>query len=250
MDVQKGGQLILMDKEIVLNKRCFKIDKTNAKAMISGFTKDNALIHQAIYCDVVKKPFPMLITLNRRPTKFEMSKIGLGLEPESFSIPYKYVAFLEEEYFIKNEMALWEELCKNGLFDVWVPDAPYKRFQECHSDPSKFRIVLLRIYEIDEQFSQDEINSVSDRVDHISTHDLTVTLKKPVIDDGEFVGIKHILESSIESSLRRPLKRETIIKGIVESRKCERCGHHEIGIITEKGQYLPLKPGMKVELIK
>jgi hypothetical protein len=63
-----------MDREIVLNRRCFKIDKTNAKAMIAGFIKNSRLIHQAIYCDVVKKPFPMLITLNRRPTKFEMSK--------------------------------------------------------------------------------------------------------------------------------------------------------------------------------
>lgn len=237
-----------MDKEIVLNKRCFKIDKTNAKAMISGFTKHNRLIHQAIYCDVVKKPFPMLITLNRRPTKFEMSKIGLSLDPESFSIPYNYVAFLEEEYFIKNEMPLWEDICKNGLFDVWVPDAPYKRFQECNSGPSKFRILLLRIYEINEHFGEDEISSVSDRIDHISSHSLEVTLKKPVISDGEFVGIKELLESSIEKFLRKPVKRKTIIRGVIESRKCKRCGHHEIGIHTGNGKFKPLKPGTKVEI--
>ena len=53
---QIGRQLIPMDKEIVLNRRCFKIDKTNAKAMIAGFIKNSRLIHQAIYCDVVKKP--------------------------------------------------------------------------------------------------------------------------------------------------------------------------------------------------
>jgi len=237
-----------MDKGIVLNRRCFKIDKTNAKAMIEGFIKNNRLIHQAIYCDVVKKPFPMLITLNRGPTKFEMSRIGLALDPESFSIPYSYVAFLKEEYFIKNEMSLWEEICKNGLFDVWVPDAPYKRFQDCNSDPSKFRIILLRIYEINEEFSKDDIRSVSDRIDHISSHNLMVTIKKAVISDGEFLEIKDLLERSISSSLRTPLRGENIISGIIESRKCEHCGHHEIGILSESGEFKPLKPGTKVEI--
>jgi hypothetical protein len=39
------------------------------------------------------------------------------------------------------------------------------------------------------------------------------------------------------------------LKGIVTPKKCDQCGHHEIGITTEKGDYLPLKPGMKVEVI-
>ena len=36
--------------------------------------------------------------------------------------------------------------------------------------------------------------------------------------------------------------------GIVTTKKCDRCGHHEVGITTESGQYFPLKPGMKVEI--
>lgn len=44
-------------------------------------------------------------------------------------------------------------------------------------------------------------------------------------------------------------KKEPPIKGVVTIRKCEHCGHHEIGIITEEGQSLPLKPG-KVQLIE
>lgn len=38
------------------------------------------------------------------------------------------------------------------------------------------------------------------------------------------------------------------IKGIVTARKCEHCGHHEIGITTESGEYVSLKPGMKIEI--
>lgn len=44
-------------------------------------------------------------------------------------------------------------------------------------------------------------------------------------------------------------QKEPPVKGVVTARKCESCGHHEIGIIKEKGDYLPLKLGMKIEVI-
>lgn len=46
------------------------------------------------------------------------------------------------------------------------------------------------------------------------------------------------------------LKKERLIKGVVTARKCGSCGHHEIGIITEKGDYLPLKPGTRIMLLE
>jgi hypothetical protein len=39
-----------------------------------------------------------------------------------------------------------------------------------------------------------------------------------------------------------------VIRGTVAPRKCECCGHHEIGIRTESEEYLTLKPGMKVSI--
>ena len=36
------------------------------------------------------------------------------------------------------------------------------------------------------------------------------------------------------------------IEGVVTARTCDCCGHHEIGVVTLKGEYLPLKPGMRV----
>jgi hypothetical protein len=38
------------------------------------------------------------------------------------------------------------------------------------------------------------------------------------------------------------------LEGTVTARKCECCGHHEIGIVTRSGEYLPLKPGMRVTI--
>jgi hypothetical protein len=40
------------------------------------------------------------------------------------------------------------------------------------------------------------------------------------------------------------------IKGIVKAQKCKACGHHEIGIVTDEGHYFPLKPGMKVKIVR
>jgi hypothetical protein len=39
-----------------------------------------------------------------------------------------------------------------------------------------------------------------------------------------------------------------IIRGTVAARKCECCGHHEIGITAVAGDFIPLKTGMKVEV--
>ena len=41
----------------------------------------------------------------------------------------------------------------------------------------------------------------------------------------------------------------TSVKGVVTPRKCGHCGHHEMGIITEDGEYRALKKGMKIILI-
>jgi hypothetical protein len=38
------------------------------------------------------------------------------------------------------------------------------------------------------------------------------------------------------------------IKGVVTACKCDCCGHHEIGITTQTGEYISLKPGMKIQV--
>jgi len=40
-----------------------------------------------------------------------------------------------------------------------------------------------------------------------------------------------------------------IIRGMVTARKCDCCGHHEVGVTTQKGEYIPLKPGMIIEIL-
>ena len=42
-------------------------------------------------------------------------------------------------------------------------------------------------------------------------------------------------------------RRETIA-GVVTARTCDCCGHHEIGMMTQNGEYVRLKPGMKITI--
>jgi hypothetical protein len=190
-----------------LNKTCFKIDKPNAYAMIRGLQKDGKHIRQSIWLAVSGNvdDFPKLITLQKK-TKFKLSPKGKELNAKDFIIPYKYIAKLDSEYFIKNDPALWKTICSNGLFDIWDPSQPYRRFNESKSPESKFRIQLLRIYEIDHELDIIE-----------SSHDMNPPKLKspipdvkeklpPVISDEEFVKLKDKLERSVAPYLTRPPK--------------------------------------------
>jgi len=42
---------------------------------------------------------------------------------------------------------------------------------------------------------------------------------------------------------------EISITGVVTSRTCDCCGHHEIGMTTQNGEDIRLKPGMKITII-
>jgi hypothetical protein len=127
------------------------------------------------------------------------------MNPENFSMPFKYVVELHCEYFVRNEMPLWRTVCSNGLFDIWEPEQPHLRFAKAKADPAEFRIQLLRIYEIDREFSNNDIKHASTRIDHLISATREVTIKAPVIPDDEFADLKRVLEQSVEHHLtRRP----------------------------------------------
>lgn len=184
-----------------IDKRCFKIDRPNAYAMINGYRKNGTVNHQSIWCAVSSYRYPMLITLNRRPTKFKVSEQYRRIDFESFVIPLKYIANLDSEYFIRNDKRLWQRICNNGLFDIWDPIAPYNRFNQSESYPAEYRIQLLRIFEIKEEFHPNDINPVSDRIDHLSNANRTVTIKNPIINDEDFRIIKTLLTESVSEFL-------------------------------------------------
>ena len=49
--------------------------------------------------------------------------------------------------------------------------------------------------------------------------------------------------------MRNTSIRSEKIEGVVTARPCDCCGHHEIGIVTGSGEYIPLRPGLQVRII-
>jgi len=44
------------------------------------------------------------------------------------------------------------------------------------------------------------------------------------------------------------MEKKGILTGIISTRKCPECGHHEVGITTADGNFYPLKPGTYVQV--
>jgi hypothetical protein len=187
-----------MNNKVTLSEQCLKVGKIDGKAMIHGFEKDGRIIHQSIYCAKKQKSFPALITINKSVSQFEKYKSGIGLaiHDKNFTLPLKYIAVVDSEYAIKNDSQFWEEVCKNDLFDIWLPKAPFSFFSTSKND-SQNKILLLRIYEINEEFKQSDIKAKTDYYDVIKKLNREVTIKEPIISDNEFERIKALLIKSI-----------------------------------------------------
>jgi hypothetical protein len=191
-----------------LNKTCLKIDKPNAKAMIVGYCKDGKLNQQSIWLAVKDGNFPKLLTL-QKGMSYKLSPIGEKMDAENFDMPLKYIAELDSEYFVRDEMALWKTVCSNELFDIWDPEGgPHKRFKRSKRDPANFRIQLLRIYEIDHEFNfnNGELKHAGDIFDQLIPPIPEVNIIRPVITEGKFRELKELLEDSVEPYRTRPVQ--------------------------------------------
>jgi len=43
-------------------------------------------------------------------------------------------------------------------------------------------------------------------------------------------------------------RNKELMEGVVTTRICECCGHHEIGVMAQDGKYIRLRPGMKITI--
>ncbi len=192
-------------EKVKLGKRCFKLEKSNAKAMINGFEKEGKIIHQAIYCGVSEGENYRLIILQRCKNKnYKLSPIGESFNSDSFSIPKKYIAELIKTYGIEDvveNLEFWKEVCSNGLFDIWDHiRGPHERYTNpniCQSNKSNFVIQLFRIWEIGKVLQTYE-SGHNGRFEDLIEEDIVIDLIKPVIDNEEFQKIKELLEKTLE----------------------------------------------------
>ena len=180
----------LYAKAVDINERTLKVERQNAKAMVEGFLKDSERFYLSIFTAHARAKsiqhefykYPKLIeNINRANPKiiFPLSQIGKQLKAEKYVIPRKYIAVLDRIFHIKNEIRVWEELCTNGIFDIWEPEAPYNSLKN-KKDPM---ILVFRIFQIDYDFSGEIDNNTSSYFGIIPKR--KVTLIKPIIPYGK-----------------------------------------------------------------
>ena len=113
------------------------------------------------------------------------------------------IAELVETYFIRNDINLWRAICSTNLFGIWEPQAPFNRFANCKAKPYQYRIVLLRVSEINETCLNSSIYKVNNMLNRIDDDfDTNITIKERVIDDVSFYALKSQLELLIRPYLR------------------------------------------------
>lgn len=167
--------------------------------MIEGFKKEGKRLQQCIYCLGRSMPAGLII-LNKHPSRFELSRIGLNLDAENYEIENKYVAHQVKSYKIINVSELWHKLCSNGLFDIWEPIAPFNKYNE-NADPSNFSISLLRVYELEEPVP-DEFVTINDRNASLKCP-IQAKIKKPIVTDKDFKEIKEKLENALKEVINQ-----------------------------------------------
>lgn len=188
-----------------INDRTLKTEIENARALTLGLEINGKTIRTSILVATKNSKFlqsnfennPKLITFNKEHTK-KLSEYGrkIGKNP----IPYKYIAKLSAIYHIENKKEIWDELCNSdsGVFFIWEPEAPYENLgQEHDAEEKDYRIVLLRVYEIYEEFSEGDIDHSWVRADKIKS-DREVTIKQPVIIDADFYDIEQKIENVLK----------------------------------------------------
>ncbi len=201
-----------MISDININSHALKVEKQNAKAMIDGFRKNNNRYYVTIFCahkkaksienDFKKRPKILTATRRSRPNKeYPLSPIGENLNANNYDIPAKYIAVLDRIFHIDNDIKIWEELCNNGVFDIWEPQAPFNNLDGKIDQ----MILLLRIFQIDcDLTKQIERGTYFDKIT-----EQNVKIVRPIIHNNEFEDIINKVKDAVSPYLRR--RREELV---------------------------------------
>ena len=158
----KRQSFSVQSRELPINSHTLKVEKQNSIALVDGFMKHSKRYYSSIFTAHKRakslenkfKEIPKLLSnfKGAPKRKYPLSQIGNGLNVNGYELSGKYIAILDRIFHINNDISIWQNLCTNGIFDIWEPEAPFNSLDK-KEDPM---ILLLRIFEIDYDFT-DEI---------------------------------------------------------------------------------------------
>jgi hypothetical protein len=147
--------------EILNNSMTLKVEKENAWGMIEGFKFENKRQFITIFTshtnawslkgDFRRNPKILSLSKNHRPEYITNNIIVDYSIVKNYQPNLKYIAVLDRIFHIESNLKLWETLCNNGIFNIWDPRAPLRSLD----GKTDQMILLMRIFEIDYNFSAD-----------------------------------------------------------------------------------------------
>jgi hypothetical protein len=177
--------------DIYCNEMTLKVERQNAWAMIEGFRKKDEHFFVSIFTAHLRaksiqrdfKQYPKLITLIKKPKPYYPLNEDIVNQPEfsKYRHKYRYIAVLDRIFHITNKNSTWNELCNNGIFDIWSPSAPYNSLidQDTGLEKEDPMILLLRIFEIENGFNEIDIKFGA-HTDHVKKQ-VQLHFLRPVI---------------------------------------------------------------------
>lgn len=182
--------------DYINNEMALKVERQNAWAMIEGFRKKDEHFYVSIFtahrrAKSIQRNFqqyPKLITLIRQPKSYYSLNYDIVNQPEfsKYQHKYRYIAVLDRIFHITNKISIWNELCNNGIFDIWSPNAPYNSLidQKTGLEKEDPMILLLRIFEIENGFEEEEIKFGA-QIDHVRKQ-VKLHIIRPVIPQNQY----------------------------------------------------------------
>ena len=206
-----GGQ----NKIVNISRSVPKVERENAWAMTQGYLrrKDNNKYYVSIFTAgengvILKNGFnkrngfiPSVLSYKTsQEPEYPVSQDGLDMGvsdyERQFTLPHKYVAILDRIFCFSKQvhddrgMEIWGVLCKNGIFDIWEPIAPYHRLtgrfdlerggRKTIKTIMEPQILLLRIFELDRTLDVEHRHTYTDLV-RSSADETPLILKRPLI---------------------------------------------------------------------
>lgn len=145
----------------------------------------------------VNRRGPFLLDTKKSSSNFKLSSIGTSYlkNIENMKYDLKFIAFVDEQIKIKINENLIDNICQN-FFPLWDSKEPLKYFE----GNLEGYIILFRVYEIEESISEELLDKGRKGRNYYYglKEKINCTIKKPVLQDDEYLKIKQGLINIIQ----------------------------------------------------
>lgn len=177
-------------------------EKINIFVMTYG-NINSKMPYQIMLCK--KEPFkenrmgPFILDTKKSSTNFPLSSIGCNylknIENKEYIL--KFIAFVDKQIKINISKELFDNICKNGFFQIWNPEGSMKYFE----GKQEGYIILFRVYELEKPIDENllEKGRLGRHYYYRLIDKVSYKIKRAALEDDEYLFIKQELIRTINN---------------------------------------------------